>query len=71
MQQLLLLLVRSYKMDKINYKVTTDQFGQEIISYEKDGFLYSFAPDPANSDYQAYLKRDEAEQSTPSVTNGD
>jgi hypothetical protein len=42
-----------------------------VIWYEENGVRYSFLPDPANSDYQAYLKRDEAEQSTPSVTNGD
>ncbi len=42
-----------------------------IIWYEENGIRYSFPQDPANSDYQAYLKRDEAEQSTPSVTNGD
>jgi len=54
-------------MEKINYTVTTNQFGIEIISYEKDGFMYSFQADPGNSDYQAYLKRDETEQSTPIV----
>lgn len=26
------------------------------IWYEEDGVRYSFMPDPANSDYQAYLK---------------
>jgi hypothetical protein len=36
-----------------------------IIQYEENGVLYSIPIDPANSDYQAYLKRDEAEQSTP------
>ena len=36
-----------------------------VIWYEEDGFVYSFMPDPANSDYQAYL----AEQSTPMVTD--
>jgi hypothetical protein len=52
-------------MEKINYIVITDEYGKEIITYEKDGFLYSFQADPGNADYQAYLKRDEAEQSTP------
>ena len=32
-----------------------------IIWYEENGVRYSFMPDEANSDYQAYLKRDEAE----------
>jgi hypothetical protein len=30
-----------------------------IIWYEENGVTYSFMPDPANPDYQAYLKRDE------------
>jgi hypothetical protein len=38
------------------YIVTQNIFGQEIISYEENGVLYSFMKDPANSDYQAYLK---------------
>jgi hypothetical protein len=37
------------------------------IWYEENGFRISFMPDPANSDYQAYLKSLEAEQSTPIV----
>ena len=40
-----------------------------ILQYEEDGILYSIPRDEANSDYQAYLKRDEAEQSTPSLTD--
>lgn len=27
-----------------------------VIWYEENGFRYSFMPDPANSDYQEYLK---------------
>ena len=27
-----------------------------VICYEENGILYSFTEDPANSDYQAYLK---------------
>jgi len=42
-----------------------------VIWYEENGVRYSFLPDPSNSDYQAYLKRDEAEQSTPIVTDAD
>jgi hypothetical protein len=38
-----------------------------VIWYEENGSRISFMPDPANADYQAYLKRDETEQSTPSV----
>ena len=40
-----------------------------VIWYEEDGVRYSFIADPSNSDYQRYLNP-EAEQSTPSVTNG-
>jgi hypothetical protein len=47
------------------YKETIDPMtNQKIISYEENGFLYSFIEDPANSDYQRYLNRD-AEPSTP------
>ena len=35
-------------------KYTVEDTG--IIWYEENGFRYSFAQDPANSDYQAYLK---------------
>ena len=38
------------------YNVETNIYGQEVIWYEEDGFRYSFIADPANSDYQAYLK---------------
>jgi hypothetical protein len=51
----LLLLARSYKMEKI-YKVIQTPFGGEIIQYEEDGILYSIPKNPANSDYQEYLK---------------
>jgi len=27
-----------------------------VIWYEENGFRYSFMPDPANSDYQRYLR---------------
>jgi hypothetical protein len=38
------------------YKVETDRRGNNIISYEENGVLYSFVEDPANSDYQRYLR---------------
>jgi hypothetical protein len=41
-----------------------------IKATDKDGKEYWIPADPANSDYQRYLNP-EAEQSTPSVTNGD
>ena len=48
---------------KKEYTVKIDnKTGKEIISYTEDGVLYSFIADPANSDYQAYLKNlDEAD----------
>ena len=54
---------------KKQYNVEKDEKGNETIWYEENGCRYSFVADPANSDYQAYLKRDEAEQSTPIVKN--
>jgi hypothetical protein len=52
-------------MEKINYTII--QFmGEEVITYEKDGVVYSIPKDPANSDYQRYLNP-EAEQSTPNL----
>ncbi len=44
------------------YNVITDDLtGEEIIWYEENGVRVSFGADSSNSDYQAYLKRDEAE----------
>ena len=42
-----------------------------VIWYEENGVRYSFMPDPANSDYQAYLDRDKpkAALSTPIVSS--
>lgn len=37
----------------------TRQYNTEengVIWYEENGFRISFMPDPANSDYQAYLR---------------
>ena len=57
-------------MTKKTYIVTVFDDGLELIQYEENGRLYSIPKDEANSDYQRYLNP-EAEQSTPSVTNGD
>jgi hypothetical protein len=40
--------MRKYNID--------NSMGQEVIWYEEDGFRVSFMADPANPDYQAYLK---------------
>ena len=56
-------------MDKITYTII-EFMGEEVITYEKDGIVYSIPKDEANSDYQAYLDRDKpkAALSTPIVT---
>ena len=48
-------IVRSYKMVKYtSYEGTTGQ--QFVLRENEDGSITSFLQDPANSDYQAYLK---------------
>jgi hypothetical protein len=54
---------------KKEYNVVTDERGNTVIWYEENGFRVSFFADEANPDYQAYLKRDEAEHFTPIVVN--
>ena len=55
-------------MSDIFYNKESNEFGKNVIWYEKDGIRYSFMEDPANPDYQAYLNKDKAEQSTPIPT---
>jgi hypothetical protein len=43
-------MTRKYNID--------NSMGQEVIWYEEDGVRVSFAADPANSDYQAYLEHE-------------
>jgi len=52
-----------------NYTEITTPSGNTIIQYEENGVLYSIPMDEANSDYQAYLNKDKAEQSTPMVAD--
>lgn len=48
-------------------KVTTEYGNEQIKRTDKNG-LESWIPvDLTNSDYQAYLNKDKAEQSTPKV----
>jgi hypothetical protein len=50
------------------YTETTNTTGDLVIIQEnEDGTIWSFMADPANTQYQAYLKSLEAEQSTPIV----
>ena len=54
----------------IKYTVIEHPIWATSIKAElEDGTLLSIPTDPANSDYQAYLKSLEAEQSTPMVTD--
>ena len=51
---------------KITYEETTSVFGNTIIKADLgNGHILFIPDDPSNSDYQAYLNKDKAEQSTP------
>ncbi len=39
-----------------NYKEVTTPFGNTVIQLEENNVLYSIPTDPANSDYQRYLR---------------
>jgi hypothetical protein len=51
---------------RIKYEFETTPYGQAIIA-DNDGLISVIPIDPANSDYQAYLKS--LEQSTEKVTD--
>jgi hypothetical protein len=57
--------MKTYKINTIT-SILGDEF-TTIISTDENGLVSSIPIDPANSDYQEYLKSLEAEQSTPSV----
>ena len=44
------------------YKVIETPFGEQIIKIDADGREWWVPVDPANSDYQAYLNKDNPEQ---------
>jgi hypothetical protein len=54
----------------MKYQVIKTTFGNAdvIKRTDENGSVWWIPTDPANSDYQAYLKSLEAEQSTPFVT---
>jgi hypothetical protein len=59
-------------MTKLIYEEVTSTLGVSMIKRtDTDGKEWWIPMDKANSDYQAYLNKDKAEQSTPSVTSGD
>jgi len=51
------------------YKIINNEYNEIIVKLNEDGSMSSFLPDPANTDYQAYLawaaKGNEAEEWTP------
>jgi hypothetical protein len=52
------------------YKVIKDEiYGTTVIEFVEGDKIGWIPTDPANSDYQAYLNKDKAEQSTPMVTD--
>jgi hypothetical protein len=55
-------------MTKPIYEIIETPSGTKVVNalYE-DGRLLSIPMDEANSDYQAYLNKDKAEQSTPMI----
>jgi hypothetical protein len=54
----------------IKYEVFDNENGQSFIKRFNDDNSISFIPkDESNSDYQEYLNKDKAEQSTPMVTD--
>ena len=39
-----------------NYTEITTPFGNTVIQYEENGIMYTIPTNPANRDYQEYLK---------------
>jgi hypothetical protein len=55
-------------MQPIYEEITTDMGNKVIKKTDVDGMEYWIPCDPANRDYQAYLNKDKAEQSTPNLS---
>jgi hypothetical protein len=54
----------------MKYELKTTEDGRNyVLRYNEDGTISDIPANNANSDYQAYLNKDKAEQSTPMVTN--
>jgi hypothetical protein len=51
----------------MRYETFESERGNSIIRYNDDESVTIIPMDESNSDYQAYLNKDKAEQSTPSV----
>jgi len=57
-------------MTKTVYEQVTTDNGNDYVKRTTEDGIVSFIPvDEANADYQAFLNKDKAEQSTPIVTN--
>ena len=51
------------------YKLIQNEIGSAYLERTDEAGVISFIPiDEANSDYQAYLNKDKAEQSTPNLS---
>ena len=50
-------------------EVITPNGDTVIVALYDNGVMLSIPMDETNSDYQAYLNKDKAEQSTPSLTD--
>ena len=57
----------------MRYEIVKDAMTEVdvLVRTNDDGSITWIPMVDDNSDYQAYLNKDKAEQSTPSVTNGD
>lgn len=52
-----------------SYEIATTSFNEEYILFtDENGKVYSIPKNEDNSDYQAYLNKDNTEQSTPNLT---
>jgi hypothetical protein len=51
-------------------QVITPNGDTVIVALYDNGVMLSIPMDEANSDYQAYLNKDKAEQSTPNLPGG-
>jgi hypothetical protein len=52
------------------YEIIETPSGTKVVNaLFDDGHLLSIPMDEANSDYQAYLNKDKAEQSTPNLAD--
>jgi hypothetical protein len=51
------------------YEIIKDAYGEILKRTDEDGTIWWIPMNESNSDYQAYLNKDKAEDSTPMVTD--